>query len=94
MAEKKSIYNRIREAMTAEGTMPEGFVLRERLQDGRQFADGAIDGTIRYYMGPASNTDITMLEQALKHYPLLIQEMLIHPIHNLNHRHHLNHKKN
>ena len=29
MAEKKSIYNRIREAMTAEGTMPEGFVLRE-----------------------------------------------------------------
>lgn len=66
MAEKKSIYERIREAMTAEGTMPEGFVLRERLQDGRQFADGAIDGTIRYYMGPASNTDITMLEQALK----------------------------
>lgn len=66
MAEKKSIYNRIREAMTAEGTMPEGFVLRERLQDGRQFADGAIDGTIRYYMGPAHNTDITMLEQALK----------------------------
>ena len=47
MAEKKSIYERIREAMTAEGTMPEGFVLRERLQDGRQFADGAIDGTIR-----------------------------------------------
>ena len=29
MAEKKSIYERIREAMTAEGTMPEGFVLRE-----------------------------------------------------------------
>ena len=66
MAEKKSIYARISEAMTAEGTMPEGFVLRERLQDGRQFADGAIDGTIRYYMGPANNTDITMLEQALK----------------------------
>ena len=66
MAEEKSIYERIKEAMTAEGIMPEGFVLRERLSDGRQFADGAIDGTIRYYMGPAGNTDITMLEQALK----------------------------
>ena len=66
MADKESIYQRIRGAMTAEGVMPEGFVLRERLQDGRQFADGAIDGTIRYYMGPAGNTDITMLEQALK----------------------------
>ena len=66
MAEEKSIYERIKEAMTAEGIMPEGFVLRERLSDGRQLADGAIDGTIRYYMGPAGNTDITMLEQALK----------------------------
>ncbi|MGM9540328.1 hypothetical protein [Anaerovibrio sp.] len=66
MAEKESIYDRIKGAMTPEGTMPEGFVLREKLQDGRQFADGAIDGTIRYYMGPAGNTDITMLEQALK----------------------------
>lgn len=46
--------------------MPEDFVLRPRLSDGRQFADGAIDGTIRYYMGRADNTDIEMLTQALK----------------------------
>ena len=62
----ESIYNRIKNAMTAEGTMPEDFVLRPKMQDGRQFADGAIDGTIRYYMGPAGNTDIEMLTQALK----------------------------
>lgn len=62
----QSIYTRIQGAITAGGVMPEGFALRERMQDGRQFADGAIDGTIRYYMGPANNTDITMLEQALK----------------------------
>lgn len=62
----ESIYKRIKNAMTAEGTMPEDFVLRPRLQDGRQFADGAIDGTIRYYMGPANNTDIELLTQALK----------------------------
>ena len=43
----ESIYNRIKNAMTAEGTMPEDFVLRPKMQDGRQFADGAIDGTIR-----------------------------------------------
>lgn len=46
--------------------MPEDFVLRPRMQDGRQFADGAIDGTIRYYMGRADNTDIELLTQALK----------------------------
>ena len=34
MAEEKSIYERIKEAMTAEGIMPEGFVLRERLRKG------------------------------------------------------------
>ena len=62
----ESIYNRIKNAMTAEGTMPEDFVLRPKMQDGRQFADGAIDGTIRYYMGHAGNTDIEMLTQALK----------------------------
>ena len=44
----ESIYNRIKNAMTAEGTMPEDFVLRPKMQDGRQFADGAID-----YMGAA-----------------------------------------
>lgn len=64
--EMESIYKRIKNAMTAEGTMPEDFVLRPRLPDGRQFADGAIDGTIRYYMGRADNTDIEMLTQALK----------------------------
>lgn len=64
--ESESIYNRIKGAMTADGVMPEGFALRERLPDGRQFADGAIDGAIRYYMGPANNTDTAMLEQALK----------------------------
>ena len=64
--EMESIYNRIKNAMTAEGTMPEDFVLRPRLSDGRQFADGAIDGTIRYYMGRTDNTDIEMLTQALK----------------------------
>lgn len=64
--EMESIYNRIKNAMTAEGTMPEDFVLRPRLPDGRQFADGAIDGTIRYYMGRADNTDIELLTQALK----------------------------
>ena len=62
----ESIYSRIKNAITAEGTMPEDFVLRPPMQDGRQFADGAIDGTIRYYMGPAGNTDIEMLTQALK----------------------------
>lgn len=62
----ESIYKRIKNAMTAEGTMPEDFVLRPRMQDGRQFADGAIDGTIRYYMGRADNTDIELLTQALK----------------------------
>lgn len=64
--EMESIYKRIKNAMTAEGTMPEDFVLRPRMQDGRQFADGAIDGTIRYYMGRADNTDIELLTQALK----------------------------
>ena len=64
--EMESIYNRIKNAMTAEGTMPEDFVLRPRLSDGRQFADGAIDGTIRYYMGRADNMDIELLVQALK----------------------------
>ena len=62
----ESIYKRIKNAMTAEETMPEDFVLRPRMQDGRQFADGAIDGTIRYYMGRADNTDIELLTQALK----------------------------
>ena len=62
----ESIYSRIKNAITAEGIMPEDFVLRPPMQDGRQFADGAIDGTIRYYMGPAGNTDIEMLTQALK----------------------------
>lgn len=46
--------------------MPEDFVLRPQPQEGMKFADGAIDGTIRYYMGPAQNTDINMLTQALK----------------------------
>lgn len=64
--EMESIYKQIKNAMTAEGTMPEDFVLRPRMQDGRQFADGAIDGTIRYYMGRADNTDIELLTQALK----------------------------
>ena len=62
----ESVYSRIKNAITAEGTMPDDFVLRPPLKDGRQFADGAIDGTIRYYMGPAGNTDIEMLTQALK----------------------------
>lgn len=66
MSETETIYNRIKNAMTDKGTMPEDFVLRPKQQDGRIFADGAIDGTIRFFMRPANNTDISMLTQALK----------------------------
>ena len=62
----ESIYNRIKNALTDDGILPEEFVLRPQPEEGMRFADGAIDGTIRYYMGPAKTTDINMLTQALK----------------------------
>ena len=59
MTENNSIYNRIKNAMLADGTLPEDFVLREAPEQGLAFADGAMDGTIRYHMGPTQNPDIS-----------------------------------
>lgn len=63
---ENSIYERIKNVIGENGVLPEDFVLRVQPREGMQFADGAVDGTIRYYMGPANNTNIDMLMQALK----------------------------
>ena len=66
MTENNSIYNRIKNAMLADGTLPEDFVLREAPEQGLAFADGAMDGTIRYHMGPTQNPDISGLTLVLE----------------------------
>lgn len=62
-----SLYNRIKENLQSDGTLPEGFLLRGKPAEvqGKQFADGAIDGTIRYFMGPVANADISGLTVVL-----------------------------
>lgn len=66
MSENLSIYNRIKEAMLPDGTLPEDFVLRQLPDQGLRFADGAIDGTVRYHMGPTKNPDISALTLVLE----------------------------
>lgn len=62
-----SLYNRIKANLQPDGTLPEGFLLRGKPAEvqGKQFADGAIDGTIRYFMGPVANADISGLTVVL-----------------------------
>ena len=64
--ENQSIYNRIKSAMLPDGTLPEEFVLRQQPEQGMRFADGAMDGTIRYHMGPTENPDISGLTMVLE----------------------------
>lgn len=64
--EKASVYDRIKAALTPEGVLPEEFVLKPQPKEGPRFVDGAMDGVIRYHMGPSANVDIDMLTQALK----------------------------
>ena len=66
MSENLSIYNRIKEALLPDGTLPEDFVLRQMPEQGLRFADGAIDGTVRYHMGPTKNPDISALTLVLE----------------------------
>ncbi|MBQ1854968.1 MAG: hypothetical protein II137_00060, partial [Anaerovibrio sp.] len=66
MSENLSIYNRIKEALLHDGTLPEDFVLRQMPEQGLRFADGAIDGTVRYHMGPTKNPDISALTLVLE----------------------------
>ena len=66
MSENKSVYNRIKEAMGPDGRLPEDFVLRQLPEGGMQFADGAMDGTVRYHMGPTQNPDISGLTLVLE----------------------------
>ncbi|MCR5177179.1 MAG: hypothetical protein K6C05_10065 [Anaerovibrio sp.] len=61
-----SIYNRIKEALLPDGTLPDGFILRQLPEQGLRFADGAIDGTVRYHMGPTENPDISGLTLVLE----------------------------
>lgn len=62
-----SLYSRIKENLQSDGTLPEGFLLRGKPAEvqGKQFADGAIDGTIRYFMGPVANADVSGLTVVL-----------------------------
>lgn len=62
----ESIYERIKNALLPDGTLPEDFVLRQLPQEGLKFADGAMDGTIRYHMGPTKNPDISALTLVLE----------------------------
>ena len=64
--ENNSIYNRIKEALQPDGTLPGDFMLRQSPSQGLQFADGAMDGTIRYHMGPTENPDISGLTLVLE----------------------------
>lgn len=65
--EEISLYKRITDAMDAEGNLPDGFMLRGEPANlkGKLFADGAIDGTIRYFMGPVENADVSGLSVVL-----------------------------
>ena len=66
LEENQSIYQRIKSALQSDGTLPEEFVLRQLPQEGMKFADGAMDGTIRYHMGPTKNPDISALTLVLE----------------------------
>lgn len=66
MPEMESIYERIKNALGPDGVLPEDFVLRQLPQEGLKFADGAMDGTIRYHMGPTKNPDISALTLVLE----------------------------
>ena len=65
MSLNESVYDRIKNALGADGWLPEDFVLRQVPDGGMKFADGAMDGTIRFHMGPTKSPDISGLTVVL-----------------------------
>ena len=66
MSEKiQSLYERIQQVRQADGSLPEDFSLRPMAENGVRFADGAMDGTVRYHFGPTKSPDISALCRVL-----------------------------
>ena len=63
--EIQSLYEKIKQARQADGSLPEEFSLRPMAENGMRFADGAMDGTVRYHLGPMKNPDISGLCRVL-----------------------------
>ncbi len=61
-----SIYTKIKAALGPDGTLPEDFSICDRNQNGLNFADGALDGMVRYQWGPSQGQDIGGLTRALE----------------------------
>ena len=60
-----SIYAKIKAAIGPDGTLPEAFSIRGKSSNGMNFADGALDGMVRYQWGPSQGQDIGGLTRAL-----------------------------
>lgn len=61
-----SIYEKIKASIGPEGTLPEEFSIRGENQNGMRFADGALDGMVRYQWGPSQGQNIGGLTRALE----------------------------
>lgn len=61
-----SIYGKIKASIGTDGTLPEDFSVRGEAQNGMRFADGALDGMVRYQWGPSQGQDISGLTRILE----------------------------
>ncbi len=67
----RPIYEYIKEQLTAEGTLPDNFILPEySVYNPRDnmFANGAQDGILSYHFGGSADNDIAEIQQALLAY--------------------------